>query len=90
MTYKEGDIVILLVHRLKEDKTTAIGIVEEVNNDYLYLDDMWIHSGANSFNFNRVYQLNERNKNMIKHLDDKEVIKNGKELFKILFEGKKI
>lgn len=45
--YKTGGVVVLLIHRLKEDKTTAIGIVEEVEE-------------------------------------------NGRELLKILFEGKKI
>ena len=88
--YKRGDIVVLLVHRLKEDSTTAIGIIEEVDENYLFLDDMWIHPESNSFNFNRVYQLNDRNKEYVKHLNDEEVKENAKSLFKILFEGKKI
>ena len=85
--YKESDIV---VHRLKEDKTTAIGIVDEVDSKYISISNMWVHPDANTFNFNRLYQLNDHNKSMIKHLNDPEVIKNGKELFKILFEGERI
>lgn len=83
--YNEGDIIVLLRHN-----TIAIGIVEEVDTEYLFLDDIWVHSEANTSNFSRVYQLNDYNKNMIKHLDNKDVIENGRELFKILFEGKKV
>ena len=88
--YKQGDVVVLGVHRFKEDNLVMIGIVQEIEfSEDIRMKTVWVHPDHKDTLVRKYYKLTGANLDYIRHLDDEKVRENGRELFKVLFEGKK-
>ena len=86
----KNQVVVLGINRLKEDYFTSVARVTDVDGDRLELGDAWIHPKYDLIgSYQKVYIMGFANKEFIKSLNSLEVVKNGKEIFKIIFEGEK-
>lgn len=88
--YKEGQVVVTGIKRLKEDGFTAISIVDEVDDNNIRLGKAWINAKINITSFQKFLKLGPANYDFVRTLSDPEVVKEAKSLVRILFEGKQV
>lgn len=90
--YKEGQVVVTGIKRLKEDGFTAISIVDEVDDNSIRLGKAWVNTnlGVNITSFQKFLKLGPANYDFVRTLSDPEVVKEAKSLVRILFEGKQV